>query len=672
MLTLEEMETPGFGEIVDRARESIQDIYPEWTNYNPADSGMALLELFAYMTEAQQFHLEQMGHSHQLAFLNLLGMQPEGLQAARVFARAEGIEEAFWLAKGTKVLVDTLVYEAEQSLYVEKEHVLWDEGGLSFYPFGENPEDGAYYDIRLQYELDGEMVHTLYFDLADTYPVSRNPVARNEFIPFVEVQLQYYDGERYQFCDIISDSTFGLLQTGMLQFRLNGRMGKLETEYRLRLKTVGEYDTAPLLKGIYFNMLPFVQRDTKMECREYTLQIEGMEFYEVIADSWLAVNADTVVYVREEKGFRQLRGFSSYVQEEKRHFVFDGEVFRGISGMVTICLISKLSGLSREAFIFYGNGLPEQQFYLPDEGVQGSCFRVWVEEDRNQGYYIPWSQVPDFARVGKAERVFVLDEEKGILRFGNGRQGIMPKGKIRIVSYATCAGSRGNVQKNQMFGLDRKKHAVRLHNPLPASGGRNPETVDACLERYKEKSREKNRAVTREDYEEIIKKASGLRIKKVKVFPSDIEENSLEVVVQPFTNGQRILRKNIYDRNIIRLLEKKKMLGTQILVKSPEYIGISIRLEVAVKSRYFQVEEKLEEHIKRYFEENMDFGKTVVYSRVFGFVDTLPETAGVRALDIHAGGKGVIRDNNRDIHVPSHGMAYLENMQIRCILMDEV
>ena len=226
----------------------------------------------------------------------------------------------------------------------------------------------------------------------------------------------------------------------------------------------------------------------------------------------------------------------------------------------------------------------------------------------------------------------------------------------------------GKTRKGKIY---KKKYALRLYNPQPASGGRNPETVDACLERYRVKSREKNRAVTMEDYEEVIKKAPGLRIKRVKVFPSSMKENSLEVVVQPFTNGQRLLRSSIYDRNIIRLLEKKKMLGTQILVKSPEYISISLRLEVVVKSRYLQVEGKLKEHIKRYFEENMEFGKTIVYSRVFGFVDTLPETAGIRALDIHAGGKGVIRDNNRDIHVPSHGMAYLENIEIRCILMDE-
>lgn len=671
MQALEETENPGFGELVERAKNGIQNIYPEWTNYNPADTGMALLELFAYMTEAQQFHLEQMGHSHRLALLNLLGVKPHGLQAAKVFARAEGIESPFWLLKGTKVLVDTLVFEAEQSQYVEKEHVLCHEGGLSFYPFGENPEDGACYDIRLQDELAEEMVHTLYFDVADDYPVPRNPVVQEEFISFVEVQLQYYDGERYQPCDIIRDTTFGLLQTGILQFRLTGRMGKQGTEYRLRLKAAGEYDTAPLLRGIYFNMLPFIQRDTKLECRECALQAGKMEFYEVVADSWLAVNGDTVVYVREEKGFRQLREFSSYIHGGKIHFVFDREVFREITGTVTIWLVSKPKGLSGEEFMFYGNGLPEQQFYLPDSNVQGSFLRVWVEEDGNQGYYTPWYQVPDFAGAGKMERAFVLDEEKGILRFGNGRQGGMPKGQIRIVSYATCAGSRGNIQNNQMGEFCQEQHVVRLYNPLPASGGRNPETVDACMERYREKSREKDRAVTREDYEEVIRRAPGLRIRKVKVFPSEERENSLEVVVQPYTNGQRILAGNIYDRNIIRVLEKKKLLGTQIMIKKPEYIGISLRLEVVVKSRYLQAEEKLQEHIRGYFEEHMDFGKTIVYSRVFGFIDTLPETAGIRALDIHAGGKGVIREHNRDIHIPSHGMVYLEAIQIRCIWMDE-
>ncbi len=672
MPVLEETENPGFGELVERAKKSIQEIYPEWTNYNTADTGMALLELFAYMTEAQQFHLEQMGHSHWLALLNLLGVQPMGIQAAKVFARAEGTGDPFWLVRGTKVLVDTLVFETEQSQYMEREHILWNEGGLSFYPFGENPKDSAYYDIRLRYELDREMVHTLYFDVADDYPVSRNPVVQEEFIPFVEVQLQYYNGEGYRICDIIKDTTYGLLQTGILQFKLNGRMGKRGTEYRLRLKVIGEYDTAPLLRGIYFNMLPFIQRDTKLEYRECALQTGETEFYEVIGDSWLAVNGDTAVYVREEKGFRQLWEFSSYVYGGKRHFVFDKEVFRKITGTVTICLVSKLKELSREEFIFYGNGLPEQQFYLPDGNVSGSCFRIWVEEDRNQGFYTPWHPVTDFAGTGKMERVFVLDEEKGILRFGNGRQGSMPKGQIRIVSYATCAGSRGNIRKNQMGGFFRGQHGVQLYNPLPASGGRNPETVDACMERYREKSREKNRAVTREDYEEVIRGASGLRIKKVKVFSSREKENSLEVVVQPYTNGQRIVTGNIYDRNIIRLLEKRKLLGTQILIKNPEYIGISLRLETVVKSRYLQAEEKLREYIRGYFEEHMEFGKTIVYSSVFGFIDTLPETTGIRALDIHAGGKGVIREHNRDIRMPSHGMAYLENIQIRCIWMDEM
>lgn len=667
MLTGKEQKNPDFNEIMEMAKGNIQNQYPSWTNFNLSDSGMVLLELFAFMTEAQQFHLGQIGESHYKAFLNLLGMCPKGFRAASVYARAEGIEKPFLLYRGTKAMADTLVFEADETLYMERSHILLEEE-TPFYPFGENPDDFVYYDIRLQYELEKEVVHTLYFDLYDGYPVARNP-ADNDFIPFVELQLFFYDGEKYRECEMLKDTTLGLLQSGRIQFRLPDRMGKLEKEYRLRLTAAGEYDTAPFLNGIYFNMIPFLQKDTKIECRQFFIKRDKKKFYEIDADSWLAVMEDTEIYIRTEKGFKQIMEFSSYVHEKKRHFVFAEELFREIEGDISICLVSYQKGLPKKEYVYYGDGMPNQHFFLPDSNVLGSCFLIWVEEDRD--YYISWVSISDFAKAGRDDRCYVIDEKKGILKFGNGKQGIAPKGRIKIVSYATCAGSSGNIHKKQLNTFCGEKGAEFLFNPYPAVGGKEPESVDECLQRYEEKNKVRNRAVTGQDYEEVIRQTPGLRIKKVKVFPESACENGLEAVIQPFTNGQRILKGMGYDNNIIRLLEKKKMLGTHIIVRKPEYIGISLRLEIKVKSRYLQVKTKVEEHIKQYFEEEMDFGKTIVYSRIFGYIDTLPETAGIYALEIQAGGKGVIRDDNRDIHLPFYGMAYLEELEVRCVLADE-
>lgn len=456
----------------------------------------------------------------------------------------------------------------------------------------------------------------------------------------------------------------------MIQFCFHGDMGKYEKGYRLRLSVCGEYDTVPLLNGIHFNMIPLIQRNTQIECREFALSAKDTEFYEIVTDSRFAVEGDTNVFIKTKKGFQETEQFSSYIYEGKRHFVFVKETFGTMAGDIIIRVISRIKEHFREEFVYCGNGMPNQQFFLPDHNVLGSAFELWVEE--TPGHYTPWFSVSDFGKAGKQDRCYVIEEEAGILRFGNGKQGIVPKGRIEIISYAVCAGSYGNIQKDQINRFYKEGGAVRIYNPFPAVGGKEPESVDTCLKRYEENNKIKNRAVTREDYEEIIRQTPGLRIKKVKVFPSKVKENSLEVVVQPFTNGKRILKGNAYDKNIIHLLEKKKMLGTNIILKKPEYINISIQLEIMVKSRYLEIEKRMEEHIKKYFDEQMEFGKTIIYSRVFGYIDTLPGTAGIRSLEIHAKGRGVIRDDNRDIHMPFHAMACLEDIKIRCVLIDEI
>ena len=94
-------------------------------------------------------------------------------------------------------------------------------------------------------------------------------------------------------------------------------------------------------------------------------------------------------------------------------------------------------------------------------------------------------------------------------------------------------------------------------------------------------------------------------------------------------------------------------------------------MEVRVKSRYVDAGTRIEEHVRGYFEEQMDFGKTIIYSRVFGFIDSLPETVGICDLTIHAGGKNIMRDDNKDIYLPFNGMAYLEDIKIQCYRADE-
>ena len=66
------LDTENFEEIVEKARKMIPGIDPNWTDFNYHDPGMTFLELFAWMKEMQQFHMDQIGDLHRRKYLKLL------------------------------------------------------------------------------------------------------------------------------------------------------------------------------------------------------------------------------------------------------------------------------------------------------------------------------------------------------------------------------------------------------------------------------------------------------------------------------------------------------------------------------------------------------------------------------------------------------------------------
>ena len=61
-------------DLSDEARSLIPDYAPQWTDHNPSDIGMTLIELFAFMTEQVIYRLNRVPEKNYIAFLNLLGI----------------------------------------------------------------------------------------------------------------------------------------------------------------------------------------------------------------------------------------------------------------------------------------------------------------------------------------------------------------------------------------------------------------------------------------------------------------------------------------------------------------------------------------------------------------------------------------------------------------------
>ncbi|HEY6033003.1 MAG TPA: putative baseplate assembly protein [Kofleriaceae bacterium] len=83
-----------FHDIVEEAISMIPRYAPEWTNHNPSDPGITLIELAAWMTDLLIYRLNQVPDKNYVAFLNLLGIKLRAPRAAKALVRFALVEGA--------------------------------------------------------------------------------------------------------------------------------------------------------------------------------------------------------------------------------------------------------------------------------------------------------------------------------------------------------------------------------------------------------------------------------------------------------------------------------------------------------------------------------------------------------------------------------------------------
>ncbi len=71
-LPLPNLDDEHYAEIVEEAIAQIHQEYPEWTDYNPSDTGIILIELLAWITEMTLYRVNQISDANYLSFISLL------------------------------------------------------------------------------------------------------------------------------------------------------------------------------------------------------------------------------------------------------------------------------------------------------------------------------------------------------------------------------------------------------------------------------------------------------------------------------------------------------------------------------------------------------------------------------------------------------------------------
>ena len=91
-LQLPNLDDRRYADLVEEGRSLIPTYAPEWTNHNPSDPGITLVELFAYLTEMFIYRLNRVTSANLLSFLKLLngpawqplGKSPDALTPAEI------------------------------------------------------------------------------------------------------------------------------------------------------------------------------------------------------------------------------------------------------------------------------------------------------------------------------------------------------------------------------------------------------------------------------------------------------------------------------------------------------------------------------------------------------------------------------------------------------------
>jgi len=147
-----------FQDIVDETKRRIPEYCPAWTNHNLSDPGVALIELFAWMTEMVLYRLNQVPDRLYTKFLDLIGIQPFAAGVART-------DLTFWLTtildrpvivpEGTVVAADAgvgaeVLFSTLQDLRIEPPQLVAALTGT-----GSGAGEQQYRDVRSTLGLGG-------------------------------------------------------------------------------------------------------------------------------------------------------------------------------------------------------------------------------------------------------------------------------------------------------------------------------------------------------------------------------------------------------------------------------------------------------------------------------------------------------------------------------------
>jgi hypothetical protein len=632
--------------MVQEARRGIPQRLPEWTDENAHDPGITMLELFAWLSEMQQFYLSRIPERNLRKFLELLRITPREASSAATEVVIGQVNEPAVLPEGSKLLAGDQVFETTEAvrllpLAIDRVVTRTDRevgdrtaassgGSSAFYAFGPDARAGS--AMYVAFDRDpglGERL-TLSVKLADEEEGEPAP-DRTAVVPSAKVVWKAYALEEgaqapsWVELQPELDETLHLSYSGRVTFRLDRPMRPVvvhpatdKPRYWISCTVVEPgYEQPPRIDRLLLNTIRVRQQNTLSETREF--DSPGVPGFTVEADGYLARYGRMAVQVRESDGrwreWRRTEDLGAAGPDDRRYSVERSETGAAVvrfgdgthgaippEGAANVRLIFCEADFEAISLFGRSNGLPNQKFPLYDVPCRWpSSLRIQVgAPDGDEWVWEDWQPVASFDRSGPLDRHFIYDPGTGELRFGDDEHGAIPachdSPNLRIVACRLGGGERGNIKPGlltQWASPEQGALGFTVTNPGYASGGAEGETLQECLERAAEEWRTPYSAVTDEDYARIAMSTPGLRVARVHVIPDFApgkpdSPGAVTVVVVPCGSGLTPVPSRGFLATVARHLDERRMITTEVYTAAPEYIRVTVHAVVVVEPHFME------------------------------------------------------------------------------------
>jgi predicted phage baseplate assembly protein len=205
--------------------------------------------------------------------------------------------------------------------------------------------------------------------------------------------------------------------------------------------------------------------------------------------------------------------------------------------------------------------------------------------------------------------------------------------------YRLGGGVAGNVGAKTLTVLKQSIAFVQgVTNPFPAQGGADPETIEEAKRRGTYAIKNRDRAITAEDYESLALAASR-RVARAKCVQAS--DGSISLLLVPKAeredgDARAVPSRDLIDR-VASYIDKRRLITARVNVGKPKLVPVSLELTISLKpgATADRVKADVKEKVKHLVNplKGGPKGDGWPFGRAVGKADLYPVVEGVEGVD---------------------------------------